>query len=112
MQEHAKSISVCLLTALFTGFVTQLMSIGGFIRWSAVKGNDYSSEFWNLVISSWTEDGLTTFLIWSVVSLVVYFTLHRLTKERKTAEKVIVRLSIILAVLYGIFMYPNFRDYL
>ncbi len=112
MQQHTKAMSTCLLTALFAGFVTQLMTIGGFIRWSAVKGNDYSNEFWNLVATSWAEDGLTMFLIWGAISLAVYFILIRLTKEKETAEKITVRISIILTVLYAIFMYPNFRDYL
>ncbi|MEH6632790.1 MAG: hypothetical protein V7776_18380 [Halopseudomonas aestusnigri] len=112
MQQHTKAIITCLLTALLAGLVTQLMSTAGFIRWSAQQGSDYSGEFWSIVSSTWVKGGLTMFLIWAGVSLTAYFILVRLTTLQETAEKIIIRLSIILTVLYSVVMYPNFSDYL
>ncbi|WP_421780880.1 hypothetical protein [Kiloniella litopenaei] len=84
----------------------------GFIRWAAAQGNDYRSNYWDLVQDSWHNNGLTTFLICMASSLIIYLIIRKFTTHQETAEKIITWLIVPITLIYSVIMYPNFSDYL
>jgi len=112
MHRHYSALGKCFIAALIAGIFAQLSSTASFMRWSAAQGNNYSSEFWDIAISTWHQDGLTMFLIWGVVSLVTYLLLTRLMAHRETAEKTITWLIIPITLIFSLLMYQGFKIYL
>ncbi len=112
MNRPYSVIIKCFLSALIIGTTTQLATTAGFVRWADAQGNDYKSQFWNIVADSWHHNGLTAFLVSMASSLIIYLIIKKFTTQQKTAEKIITWLLIPITLIYSVIMYPNFSDYL